>query len=177
MPEIQTELHGRRLGLANINEGGGLIINRANSEQTLLGMVTTVSIPSASVLALNATPFSIVPAQGAGIAIIPTRMAIRKPAGVAYAGVAVGEDLVLKYTNGSGAQVTGVIETTGFLDQATDQTRIVGDPGSTGATAGDYAPVANAALVLHLLTGEVITGDQPLIVKVWWDVLKVAFAV
>ena len=130
-----------------------------------------VRVTAAQVLALNATPQPIIAAPGAGLAIVVDRVAVYKPAGTAYAGIAVGEDLVLKYTNGSGAQVSSVIETTGFLDQTTAQTRTAGPPGAVTATAADYAPVANAAVVLHLLTGEISTGDSDLIVWAWYDVI------
>lgn len=135
--------------------------------------VTTIT--SAQLLALNATPISVVPAQGSGVAIIVERVAIYKPAGTAYAGVAAGEDLVLKYTNGSGAQVSSVIETTGFLDQTTAQVRYAYAPSSTGSTAGDITPVANAAVVLHLLVGEIITGDSPIYVEVLYDIMRTVF--
>jgi hypothetical protein len=176
--DIGVSIHGRRLGLtaprAGLNSLAGLVINHGIS-QTLLGYSEGKTVTSAQLLALNATPQTIITAPPAGFALIPTRMLIHKPAGVAYAGIAVGEDLVLKYTNGSGAQITGVIETTGFLDQATAQTRVVGMPGSTGSTASDYTPVSAAAAVLHLLTGEIITGDQPLYVRVWYDIVPTVF--
>lgn len=141
-----------------------------------LGLARTYKlVTSAQLLALFATPQTIVPAQGAGVAVIPHRVAIHKPAGTAYGGIAAGEDLVLKYTNASGAQCSSVIETTGFLDQTTAQTRYAGMPASTGSTAGDVAPVANAAVVLHLLVGEITTGDSPLHVEVLWDVIRTAF--
>ena len=175
MPDIQVSLHGRRFGLAAEDDGGGLIINRRTNTQSLVGMYTTKTITSAQVLALVATPITVLAAQGSGIAIIPTRVAIYKPAGTAYAAVAAGEDLVLKYTNASGAQCSAVIETTGFLDQTTAQTRIAHPPSHTGATAGDYAPVANAAVVLHLLAGEVTTGDSPLYVRMWYDLIPTVF--
>jgi len=176
MPQqISTSLHGRRIGLGAPTENDPLVINHADGSQTLLGCYITKAVTSAQLLALNATPQSIIPAQGAGFAVIPTRVAIYKPAGTAYAGIAAGEDLVLKYTNGSGAQCSSVIETTGFLDQATAQTRVAGMPASTGSTAGDYAPVANAAVVLHLLTGEITTGDSPIYVRVWFDVVPTVF--
>lgn len=175
MPDIQVSLHGRRIGLAAEEDGGGLVINRRSGNQVLLGQFVTKEITAAQLLALNATPITIVAAQGASVAIIPTRVTIYKPAGTAYAGVATGEDLVLKYTNGSGAQVSGAIETTGFLDQTTAQTRVAGMPGATGATAGDYAPVANAAVVLHLLTGEIITGNTSIFVRVHYDLTPVTF--
>ena len=110
-------------------------------------------------------------APGSGYALAFQRAMLYKPAGTAYSGVASGEDLVFKYTDGSGAQVSSVIETTGFLDQATAQVRYVGMPGATTTTAGDVKPVDNAAIVLHLLTGEITTGDSPLVVRVWYDIL------
>jgi hypothetical protein len=170
--KILTSLHGRRFGLS---KSGGLVLNKKNGRQSLVGESVVKRITSAQVLALFATPQTILAAQGAGVAIIPLRVAIYKPAGTAYAGVAVGEDLVLKYTNAAGAQCSSAIEATGFLDQATAQTRMAGMPGATGATAGDYAPVANAPVVLHLLTGEVITGNSDLYVEMWYDVIETAF--
>lgn len=137
-----------------------------------LQVTTTVS--SAELLALNATAKTILAAPSSGFAAVPVRAVIYKPAGVAYAGIAAGEDLVFKYTDKNGAQCTGVIETTGFLDQATAQTRVVGFPGSTGSTAGDVTPAAAAAICLHLLTGEITTGDQPLYVTLFYVLVPTA---
>lgn len=172
MENILTSIHGRRLGLGR---DGGLIMNRQDGSQSLLGLYKTATISSAQLLALNATAQSVIAAPGAGQAIIPVRVAIHKPAGTAYSGIAAGEDLVLKYTNAAGAQCSSVIETTGFLDQATAQTRVAGMPGATGATAGDFIPSANAAVVLHLLTGEITTGNSPLYVRVWYDIIPTVF--
>lgn len=159
-----VSIHGEQMGL---DKDGFHVGTRKG--------VATVTVTSAQLLALNATPQTIVPALGAGMCCIPTRVAIQKPAGVAYAGIAAGEDLVLKYTNGSGAQCSSVIETTGFLDQTTAQLRVATAPASTTTTAGDVTPVANAAVVLHLLSGEITTGDQPLYVRVWFDVIDSTF--
>lgn len=135
----------------------------------------TVTVSSAELLALNATPKTIVAAPGANLAIVPRLVIMRHAAGTAYAGIAAGEDLVLKYTNGSGAQCSSVIESDGFLDAATAQIRYAGMPASTGSTAGDVAPVANAAVVLHLLVGEITTGDFDLIVRCHYDVIATNF--
>lgn len=172
MVGILTSVFGRRLGFTTDDR---LVFNRANGGQVLMGAAPTVTVTSAQLLALNATPQPIVAAQGAGLAIIPKRVAIYKPAGTAYAGIASGEDLVLKYTNGSGAQCSSVIETTGFLDQTTAQTRVAHAPGSMTTVAGDYAPVANAAVVLHLLSGEITTGDSPIYVRIWYDIINTVF--
>lgn len=170
--DIQVSLHGRVCGLSN---SGALVLNKKDGSQEIFGHSVTVTVTSAQLLALNATPQTILSARGAGMAIIPKRVAIRHAAGTAYAGIAAGEDLVLKYTDGSGAQCSSVIETTGFLDQTTAQIRVANGPASTGTTAGDVTPVANAAVVLALLSGEITTGDFDLIVKMWYDVIDTAF--
>lgn len=172
MVEILTSLYGRRFGLAG---DGSLVLNKRDGTQEVIGARASATITSAQLLALNGTPQTVIAAPGAGLAIIPRKVAIHKPAGTAYSGIATGEDLVLKYTNGSGAQCSSVIETTGFLDQTTAQTRVAGMPGSVTTTAGDYAPVANAAVVLHLLVGEITTGNSPLYVRLWYDIIETVF--
>lgn len=163
---IYKQLIGRQLGLG---AEGQLIVNRLDGVQTIFGLVATATVEAAEVLALNATPIEVIPAPPAGVAIAPYRVAIFKTGGTAYAGIAAGEDLVLKYTDASGAQCSPQIETTGFLDQAAAQTRIV-----HGLTTA-YSPVVDAAVVLHLLSGEITTGDTPLRVRVWYDLIDTQF--
>jgi hypothetical protein len=131
-----------------------------------------IEITSAELLALNATPKAILAAPGANKAIIFQGAMLYKPAGTAYAGIAVGEDLAFCYTNLSGIDVA-VSETTGFLDQATAQSRYA--RAQTGAlaaaTVSDFTPVANAALVLGLLAGEITTGDTSLFVRVFYRIV------
>lgn len=128
------------------------------------------TITTAQLLALNATPITVVAAPGASKAVIPLGMVLYHAGGTAYAGIAAGEDLVLKYTNGSGVQCSGQVETTGFLDQTTTQTRYVGPFASVSAVA-DITPVANAVVVLHLLTAEITTGNFALLVRVFYKVI------
>ncbi len=140
-----------------------------SSSQNQIQNCVTVEVTSAQLLALNATPKTIIAAPDSGFAVVPTRVAIYKPAGTAYAGVAAGEDLVLKYTNASGAECSAQIETTGFLDQAGAETRYAGMP------AAAVEPVAAAAVVLHLLTGEITTGNTSIHVRVWYDLMPTVF--
>lgn len=174
MTDILHSIYGRVLGISAL---GDLVLNGKIAvpyNGVASGSQYTV-ITSAQLLALNATPITVVTAPGAGLAVVPTRIIVRTEAGTAYAGIAAGEDLVLKYTNGSGTQCSSVIETTGFLDQATAQIRTATAPASSGSTAGDVIPVANAAVVLHLLTGEIITGTSPLYVKVFYNIINTTF--
>lgn len=120
-----------------------------------------VTVSSAEVLALNASPKTLVAAPGAGYLLeFLGAVIILDYNSVAYDGVASGEDLVIKYTNGSGAAVSTTLETTGFIDQTSDQIRTI------KPLATDITPAANAALVLHMLTGEIATGNSPLRLKV-----------
>jgi hypothetical protein len=132
-------------------------------------------ISSAQLLAMFATPVEIVPAPGAGLALVCDGIAIHKPAGVAYGGIAAGEDLTVKYTNQAGLEVAEV-ETTGFLDQATAQTRYAGTF-RAASLISSITPVVNAALVLALLVGEITTGDSPLHVRTFYRIVPAgAFA-
>lgn len=172
-PDILTSLHGRRIGLSAKDE---LIVNkRDNRGSEIFGASAFKTVTSAQLLALNATPISIIAAPGAGLAIIPRKWAIRHAGGTAYGGIAAGEDLVLKYTDASGGQCAGAIETTGFLDQTTAQIRLAGMAGAALGTPADITPVANAAVVLHLLTGEITTGNFAINVKVWYDLIQTGF--
>ena len=147
--------------------GVEVIVQGSNAERYV-----DVTITTGQLLALNATPIEVVAAPGPNKAVIFEGAVLHKPAGTAYAAIAAGEDLSFKYTNGSGLEVA-VVETTGFLDQATAQTRYARP--QTGAiaagTVSSVTPVANAALVLQLLVGEITTGDSALIVRVFYRVV------
>lgn len=124
-----------------------------------------VTLTTAQVKQLNGTPIQLVAAPGAGnILLLEAAQLWLDYATTAYDGIAEGEDLSIKYTNGSGAEVAA-IEATGFLDGTADETRYV----RPAATA--VQPVANAALVLHMTTGNIATGDSPLKVRTWYRVL------
>lgn len=127
------------------------------------------TVTSAELLALFATPIIIVPAPGAGFALIFEGALIRKPAGVAYAGIAAGEDLSVKYTNAAGLAVGGC-ETTGFLDSTANQIRYCQAYRAASAIS-DITLVDNAALVLHLLIAEIITGDSDLNLEVHYRIV------
>jgi hypothetical protein len=130
-----------------------------------VGYITSVTLTSAQILALNATPITLLDAPGADKAWIVKSVTAIKPAGTAYAGIAAGEDLTLRYTNGSGAIASG-FELTGFLDQTTKQVRHAYPQSAVGTVDPEITPVENAAIVAHILTGEIITGDTDLILRI-----------
>lgn len=117
----------------------------------------TVTVSSAELLALNATPKTLIAAPAAGTALILVAAELWLDyTAPAYDGIASGEDLTIRYTNASGA-VLATIETDPFLTATADAFRYV-EPTTTAA----ITPVAAAPLVLHLSTGEIATGASPL---------------
>lgn len=135
---------------------------------------TRGTITSAQLLALNATPQTLVNAPGAGKILVPEYIHLwLDHAGTDYDGVATGEDLAVKYTDGSGEEVARV-ETTGFLDASADAHRIVLPKAGVDAVA-DFTPVANAALVLHLLADEIATGNSPLKFEVGYKIVDLTW--
>lgn len=124
-----------------------------------------VTITAAQLKALNATPQTLVAAPGAGYAVVLDSILLHKQAGTAYAGIAAGEDLSVRYTDGSGTELTN-IETTGFLDQTTVQTRFA-ERWRAASGVADITP-ANAAIVLHMLSGEITTGTGSLLARVYY---------
>lgn len=136
------------------------------SDGSKIGNYTAdITITTAQLLALNATPQSLIPAPGAGFIVVPKMATLFLDYNsAAYDGIAAGEDLVIRYTNGSGAAI-GTVEATGFLDQTTDQTRLI-------QFAFNGTPAANAAVVLHMSTGEIATGNSPLKIKLHYDIIK-----
>jgi hypothetical protein len=158
-------------GEIDIVSGGALKVAGQNVTNGLMRRVL-VTVTSAQMLALNATPVALVAAPGSGRALIFEGAVLYKAAGTAYSGVATGEDLSIKYADASGAALAGC-EATGFFDQATAQTRYVRAAGAASGVS-DVTPVANAALVLHMLTGEITTGTSDLVVEVLYRDIAMA---
>lgn len=138
-----------------------------------LEVVETV-VSSAEILALNASPKTILPALGANKIALPMFGIIFYDAtATAYAGIAAGEDLVLRQTDGSG-QAFAFIEATGFLDQTTDQYRFFYTASAGNGVLSYGSPVANTPIVLHMLTGEIITGTGAMRVRMFYRIIDLS---
>lgn len=168
-----TEQHAG--AIAEISGSAGDIIPVQVIAGTVIATDTGVTsvdvvVTTGELLALNATPKELVAAPGLLKAIIVEDIQLMLDYNsIAYNGVAAGEDLEVRYTDGSGALVA-TIETTGFVDQAADEYRQV-FPVTTAATES----VANAALVLRLASGEIATGNSPLKVRVRYRTVDTAW--
>jgi hypothetical protein len=99
-----------------------------------------LSLTPAQVKALRATPQALVAAPGEGYALQLLGGTVIYDYTAVFTETA--DNLVVRYTNGSGAAASAVIETTGFLDQTADQIRPI-------VPVNDAAIAGNAPLILH----------------------------
>jgi hypothetical protein len=154
--------------LDSVEVSNSVVVNSGSSMAStkVAYKVAKVVVSSAQVLSLNASPVTLVSAPGSGKMLVFDEAVVHKPAGTAYAGIEAGDDLAIKYSNASGAQVNTTLEVTGFMDQTTAQTRI------TRPIATEYTPAENAPLVLHMLNSEITTGDSPLYVTISYHVVE-----
>lgn len=146
----------------------------SGDEATLAVRKATGTITTAQVLALNATPIELVPAPGVGyyIEVVNVHLWLDYNS-AAYNGVAGGEDIAIKYDNAAGTIIASV-ETTGFIDQTNDEHRILAP---TGTALHASIPEVNEPVVIHLLAGEVATGNSPIKFEVLYRVRDFAFSV
>lgn len=130
-----------------------------------------VALTNAEIKALRATPKQLVAAPGAGKMLVLIRAALLLDFGSNVL-TETTDNLGIKFTDGSGVQVSDDIEATGFIDAAAD-TVVFARPKLDAITA--KAGSENKALVLHNTGdgewGGNAGGDTLMRVKVWYAVL------
>lgn len=131
-----------------------------------------VTISSAEMLALRATPKTLVAAPGAG-KVIEFLGAVLLLDYNSAAYVETSDNMAIKFENGSGVAVSDAIEATGFVTATADtMTNAVPVKDAIVAKTG----CENKALVLHNTgDGEYTTGDSPVRVKVMYVVHQTGF--
>jgi len=192
LPDIRDELAGFLNDLASLASGKILIGNSSNvaaavtpsgdvtisnagvtaigANKVLNAMLdksliqsTTVTIPTASVLTLNSTPFTLIAAPGAGLVIVPVALYSTMTYNSAtYAANAAG--FSVRYTDGSGAS-TAMTLTQAYIQSAASAIFNI----NAGTTA--ITPVANAPLVLYADTANPTTGNSDLKIRIWYRIV------
>lgn len=140
-------------------------VNQAPTEE----MATETILTSAEVKALAAANIDLVPAPGAGLALVPTGVYYFLDRNAAYDDAAALGNLILAYKTTQTALITS--EADGFIDAAADAGKYE-EP-----AVADFAPEANTAIVLDNDGGE-FTGDasgvNTLLVRVYYRVVPFA---
>lgn len=130
-----------------------------------------VTLTSAQIKSVRATPIELVAAQGAGAVIQLIAAQLKLNYGGTNAFTESADNLVIRYTDGSGAIVSGTIETTGFINQTAD-TYTNATPSADAIVAATGAE--NEALVIHNTGDGEIAGnaanDNTLTVRVYYVV-------
>lgn len=122
-----------------------------------------VTVSSAELLALRATPKTLVVAPGAATVLeFVSAMLLLDYNSAAY--VEAGDNLAVRYTGTTGVQASDTIETTGFIDQTADT--LTTARAKLDVIAAKTA-CENQPLVLHNIGGaEFTTGNSPMRVKI-----------
>jgi hypothetical protein len=124
-----------------------------------------VTATTGQLLAINATPKTIVAAPGAGFTtVIHRSLLVLNYNSAAYANNGV---LGLYETNSAGALLTGTLTLASFLAQTAD-TMLELHPSAASATTG-LTRLDNKAVVLTQAAGESITGNSPVDVHCWYS--------
>lgn len=171
----QTEL-GKRIPFLDHNKPGySRLTNSVNSDDVHPQLIqyAEVSITAAEIAALRATPKELVAAPGTGY-MIDFVSAVLLLDYTAPGFTETADNLAVKFTDGSGSQVSETIEATGFIDQTAD-TVTTARRKLDSITAASGAE--NKALVLHNTgDGEYAGGGgSTLRVKVVYRVIPTGF--
>ncbi len=140
------------------------LVSGGSAEAAEAYLQTKVAIPATEIKTLAATPKTLVAAVS-GKVIILHGYTLELVAGTQVLAAGVGDDLLIKYVDGSGLAASPSIETTGFIDQATNTYL---SNAALAIAAGTIAQVVNTPLVLHNIASE-ITGNiaDDAILNVW----------
>jgi len=176
-PQIQTgHLAAESVGTSEVAAdsllAGDIAANAIGNSELNGAMVQIglITVSSAELLALRATPKTLVAAFGANIisSFLSATLFLDYNS-TAY--VESSADIVARLTDDSGAIVSTTLDSTGLLDATSDQLRTL------KPIATDYTPIANTPIVLHNAgAGEWTTGDSPLYVYVRYALSDLSLA-
>lgn len=139
---------------------GGSYVDRSIDAATFpqRTLQADVTIPSASVLALGTTPYQLIPAPGAGLAIVPKAMLVRFANGTTD--YTTNTQMFIK-----GAGGNAVFEIS--IDSAALSPVL-----AVGVLAGGNL-VDNGALVAEEETGNPADGNYDLVCSIWYKIVTI----
>jgi hypothetical protein len=133
-------------------------------DDTLLHTVTG-SLTNAQMLALATSPVEMVAAPGAGFVLEFVSGALFFDHTAAYTEPSAPDDMVIRYTDGSGGIVSQDVDATGFLTAAGDAMAFIAPLHGAITTVRLKAACDNQALVLHNTGGNYGGGNAANVVR------------
>jgi predicted RecA/RadA family phage recombinase len=125
-----------------------------------------VKLESADVKALKATPITLIAAPGADLAVVPISAVIHLSYGGTNVFTETDDDLSIGWDGGAEMHK---IESTGFIDQANDETRYI-----TFERAETFEPEENTAVVITNLDDEIAgnaANDNEIHIRIYYRVV------
>lgn len=137
--------------------------------------VDTVTLTSAQVKALRATPYTLVAAPGAGKVVVVESLVLQLNYGGSNGFTESTDNLVLEYSD-SGQDITAAIEMTGFIDQTADMVAVY-YPANIAAMAAATVGVNEAVKLFNTGDGEIAgnaANDNTLVATIAYRVVTLA---
>lgn len=137
--------------------------------------VDTVTLTSAQVKGCRAAPVTLVAAPGAGKVVVVESLVLQLNYGGNNGFTESTDNLVLQY-NDSGQDISGAIETTGFIDQTADMVAVY-YPANIAAMAAATVGVNEAVELFNTGDGEIAgnaANDNTLVATIAYRVVTLA---
>ena len=134
----------------------GVVYAATTTNPTILSSSTVIT--ASQVLALRATPITVLSAQGAGVYVVPLIVILKLTYGGNNA-FTNPQTLAIKYTNAAGPQASSNITGTGFIDQSANKYQLA------ELNSGNVMPISsaeNSQLVINNIGASEITGNASL---------------
>jgi hypothetical protein len=126
--------------------------------------VARVALSAAQLIAMNGAPISLIPAPGAGRAIVVEEIIFKMiRTATAFTG---GGAVEFRYTNGAGAQVTGTLASTVVTTAGAGTTR-----NKLNGVEASLVPAENAPIVITNGTAAFATGTGTALVEVRYKIV------
>lgn len=161
----QTQFGKEMPSFDQAKPGYDRLVNSIKSDDIHPGVIqyAEVAITAAQMLTLATTAKELVAAPGAGYVLEFVSASFIFDYGAVFT-VAGGDDLAIRYTDGSGTIVSLTLETTGLLDTAADAIKTI------KPLATDITMTANAALILDNVGSNYGGTGSPCRVKIAYRV-------
>jgi len=141
----------------------GAPIGATGPAGSIIGAVAKITIPSASVLTLFSTPYTLLPAPGAGKAI----RLVDWSASITYNSIAYATNTTLQIYTATAGTVQG---SNSVILTSTASRHLLGSLTSASGTTSTQL-IANQALLLNTLSGNPTAGNSVLTIYIGYDII------